>query len=103
MQYDWIGMYDQVMYYVQMITFVTIALLILGIFFAWMAHTSMTKYLLPLILLLIVGGILESFGIAVLPDDILMEFFGDMMGLAEKSPELSQMLQKLLGPDQKHK
>ena len=80
MQYDWIGMYDQVMYYVQMITFVTIALLIVGIFFAWMAHTSMTKYLLPLILLFIVGGILESFGIPVLPDDIVMGFFGDMFG-----------------------
>ncbi|MBE9592290.1 MAG: hypothetical protein IMF19_02310, partial [Proteobacteria bacterium] len=36
-------------------------------------------------------------------EERLMEFFGDLMDLAGKSPELSQMLQKIVKPSQVQK
>jgi hypothetical protein len=81
MNYDWLGLYDQIMVYVHTLTLMTLACLITGAALGYMTRSSgtMRKCILAIIVLLIVAGVLRGgYGIDILPVKEVADFFASL-------------------------
>ena len=81
MNYDWIGMYGDLMGYVHTVTLITVGVLVGAAALGYLTKSGHTcrNSILALVVLFIVAGVLRGYGIDILPADAIADFFAGLL------------------------